>query len=110
MIVRALAGFLLAGALAFAARAARSLSRGGAIAAIVVGTTAAIAGWGWAVVLIAFFIASSALSRFRRAAREARIGRIVEKGDERDAIQVFANGGVFALSAAISTATGSAVW
>jgi uncharacterized protein (TIGR00297 family) len=110
MIVRALAGFLLAGALAIGARATRSLSRGGAIAALVVGTTAAIAGWSWAITLIVFFVASSALSRFRRAAREARIGRIVEKGDERDAFQVFANGGVFALAAAIATATGGDLW
>jgi uncharacterized membrane protein len=91
---RALAGLLLAGALAFGARAVRALSRGGAIAALAVGTAATIAGWGWATILIAFFLSSTALSRFKRAKREARIGRIVEKGDERDAYQVLANGGV----------------
>jgi uncharacterized protein (TIGR00297 family) len=110
MIGRALAGLLLAGALAFGARAARSLSTSGAIAALIVGTAATIAGWSWAIVLITFFIASSVLSRYRRAAREARIGQIVEKGDERDAIQVFANGGLFAAAALIGTATGDARW
>src|SRR5688572_2898853 len=104
---RALAGFLLAGALALAARAARSLSSGGAWAALIVGTAATIAGWRWAVVLIAFFVTSSALSRFKRSTRDARIGGIVEKGDERDAYQVLANGGVFAALAVAATATGS---
>src|SRR5512147_1075525 len=110
MIGRALAGLLLAGALAFGARAARSLSTSGAIAALAVGTAATIAGWSWAIVLITFFISSSVLSRYRRAAREARIGQIVEKGDERDAIQVFANGGLFAATALVGTATGDARW
>ena len=110
MMDRALVGILLAGALAFSARAVRALSRGGAIAALIVGTAAVIAGWTWAILLIVFFIVSSALSRFKHAAREARIGRIVEKGDERDAIQVFANGGVFALAAVAATVTGDAVW
>jgi uncharacterized protein (TIGR00297 family) len=110
VIDRALAGFLLAGALAFGARAVRALSPGGAVAALVVGTAAVIAGWAWAAVLIVFFVTSSALSRFKHAAREARIGRIVEKGDERDAVQVLANGGVFAASALLATATEGSVW
>jgi uncharacterized protein (TIGR00297 family) len=110
MIGRALAGLLLAGALAFGARAAHSLTRSGAIAALVVGTLATIAGWGWAIVLIAFFVTSSGLSRYRHAAREARIGQIVEKGDERDAFQVFANGGVFAAAALVGVATGHPSW
>ena len=99
MITRALAGVLLAGAIALAARKTRSLSTTGAFAALVVGTAATIAGWGFAIVVITFFIVSSALSRIRRAAREARIAGIVEKGDERDALQVLANGGVFAVAA-----------
>lgn len=107
---RALAGLLLAGALAFGARAARALSRGGAIAALAVGTAATIAGWAWAIVLITFFLTSTALSRFKRAAREARIGGIVEKGDERDTFQVLANGGVFATAALVAAATGRPAW
>jgi len=107
---RALAGFLLAGALAFSARAVRALSQGGAVAALAVGTAAAIAGWSWAIILITFFLTSTGLSRFRRAKREARIGRIVEKGDERDAFQVLANGGVFAAAALMGAATGQGLW
>lgn len=108
MIERALAGSLLAGALAVAARFARSLTVGGALAAVVVGTAATMAGWGWAAVLITFFVTSSVLSRFRRGVRDARISGIVEKGDERDAWQVLANGGVFALSALLALVNGSA--
>jgi uncharacterized protein (TIGR00297 family) len=110
MIGRALAGFLLAGALAFGARFARSLSLSGAIAALAIGTVTATAGWSWAIVLITFFLTSSALSRFKRGARDARIGDVVEKGDERDAFQVFANGGVFAGCCIVAAATESSVW
>jgi len=109
VIGRALAGLLLAGALALGARATRSLSKSGAIAALAVGTASTIAGWSWAVVLIAFFLTSSALSKFRRAAREARIAGIVEKSDERDATQVLANGGIFAAAALASVASGHPV-
>ncbi len=107
---RALAGLLLAGALAFGARTLRALSFGGAVAALVVGTAAVIAGWGWAILLIVFFIASTALSRFKRSVRDERIGSIVEKGDERDAFQVLANGGVFAAAALAAAATGTVAW
>lgn len=110
MIDRALAGLVLAGVLALAARATRSLSRSGALVAVGVGTGAAAAGWSWAALLIVFFLASSALSRFRHAARDARVGAIVEKGDERDAWQVLANGGVFAACALAAAATGETLW
>jgi uncharacterized protein (TIGR00297 family) len=110
MMQRALAGFVLAGALAIGARSARALSSGGAVAAVMVGTAAAIAGWSWAAVLILFFVTSSALSRFRRAAREARISDIVEKGDERDAVQVLANGGVYSACALLAWMAGTGAW
>jgi len=102
VIPRALAGLLLASGIAIAGRLARSLSTGGAIAAILVGTAATTAGWDWAAVLILFFVTSSALSRFRPNARAGTISRIVEKGDERDAWQVLANGGVFAAAALLA--------
>jgi uncharacterized protein (TIGR00297 family) len=107
---RALSGFFLAGAIAFVARTVRVLSLGGAVAALLVGTGAAIAGWTWAIVLIVFFVTSSALSHFKHATREARIGGIVEKGNERDAFQVLANGGVFTGAALLATATGETAW
>ena len=94
----------------FVARTVRALSLGGAVAALLVGTGAAIAGWAWATVLIVFFVTSSALSHFKHGTREARIGKIVEKGNERDAFQVLANGGVFAGGALLATATSKPAW
>lgn len=110
MIARTLAGVLVALALAIAGRRARTLSRSGAVAAVGVGTAAAAAGWRWAVVLVAFFVASTALSRYRHAAKHARAGDMIEKGDARDAAQVLANGAVFASAALASTVLADPTW
>jgi len=110
VIERGLAGLVLAGAIAAGARRHRSLSRGGAAAALIVGTAAVLAGWGWGVLLVTFFLTATALSRYRHTVREARIASIVEKGDERDATQVFANGGVFAAAAVAASITGDPNW
>src|SRR5687767_12031464 len=107
---RALAGLLLASALAIAAWRARALTPGGALAAVVVGAACVIAGWNWALLLLVFFISSSALSRYRHALRDERIASIVEKGDQRDAYQVLANGGVFAAAAVIASVAGDPNW
>ena len=76
---------------------------------MVVGTAAVAGGWRWGGLLILFFVSSSALSRWRRAAKAARTAGVVEKGDRRDAAQVLANGGVFAALVAVGSAMGSAV-
>jgi len=69
------------------------------VAAVVVGAAAVSAGWAWGVLLIAYFVLSIALSRLRSEEKKARTSGVVEKGGARDAIQVAANGGVFALVA-----------
>lgn len=102
MIARALAGLVIAAAIALLARRHGSLSRSGALAALVTGTVCAAAGWGWAVLLVAFFVVSSTLSRFGEREKAARTGSVVAKGGERDALQVAANGGLFALAAVLS--------
>jgi uncharacterized protein (TIGR00297 family) len=102
LLVRLIAGLAIALSIAYASRRARSLSSGGAIAAIVVGATSIAAGWSWGGLLIAFFVASTALSHYRAPVKTARTASIVAKGSERDAKQVLANGGVFALAAALS--------
>ncbi|HEY4129013.1 MAG TPA: DUF92 domain-containing protein [Gemmatimonadaceae bacterium] len=99
MLIRILVGFLIALAIAIVARRVRSLSTSGAIAAIVVGTIAIAAGWNWGALLIVYFISASALSRMGRDEKEQFTSTIVAKGDERDAAQVFANGGAFAIAA-----------
>jgi uncharacterized protein (TIGR00297 family) len=97
---RALAGVIVAACVALAAKRAGSLSSSGAFAATVVGALAVAAGWDWGALLLLYFISSSVLSRIGRAAKEQRTSAIVAKHGGRDAIQVLANGGVFAGAAA----------
>jgi len=99
LLTRTLVGLVLAAALALAAHRTRALSASGAWGALVVGTLAMAAGAAWTAVLLAFFVSSSLLSRWRRNAKERATGAVVEKGGTRDAWQVAANGGVFAAAA-----------
>lgn len=92
-------GVALAAAIALAAWRSGSLSRGGALAATVVGALCVSAGWRWGTLLIAFFVTSSALSRIGERTKASRTAAIVEKGGARDATQVLANGGLYALAA-----------
>jgi uncharacterized protein (TIGR00297 family) len=108
--MRALPGALLAAAIAVLAHRAGSLTTSGAVAALIVGTVCAAAGWGWAVLLIAFFVASSLLSRLGEAEKTARTASVVEKGAARDAVQVVANGGAYALAAVGALVTGWSGW
>ncbi|HEX6537059.1 MAG TPA: DUF92 domain-containing protein [Gemmatimonadaceae bacterium] len=110
MIDRAIAGLLVAALIAAAAWRARALSTSGAAAATVVGAITVAAGWAWGVLLIAFFVASTALSHWRAGIKAARTGAIVAKGGARDAWQVLANGGVFAAAALLSLAAPSSAW
>ena len=89
-----LLGILLAAAASAAAYKARALTRGGATAAWGIGAVVfGVGGWPAASALLAFFVSSTALSRWRRG-RKAALG--YEKGGRRDAGQVLANGGVAA--------------
>ena len=106
---RVLEGALLATAIALAAWRARSLSASGAVAACCVGTAAIAGGWAFGTMLIAYFVISSVLSRVGRAGKEARSGGVIEKGGARDAVQVAANGGIFAACALLSL-SGGASW
>ncbi len=110
MIARIIAGLLLAAAIAIVARAARSLTTSGAIAATVVGTAAVAAGWSWGALLIAYFVSSSALSRVGRDAKLAHTQSVIEKTGARDAVQVLANGGVFALAALVGIVHHDTIW
>lgn len=104
MIGRTLAGLLVAGTVALAARRVNALSAGGATAAVIVGVVSVTAGWGWGALLIAYFAASIGLSKLRGAEKAQRTGDVVAKGGARDAFQVVANGGLFALLALASAA------
>ena len=96
MMTHAVLGLFVAASVAFAARAARSLTTSGATAATIIGTLAVMAGWNWAALLVLYFVSSTILSRLGRARKAERTSAIVAKGGQRDATQVLANGGVFA--------------
>ncbi|MBI3167686.1 MAG: DUF92 domain-containing protein [Chloroflexi bacterium] len=105
-----LLGFLLALLIAFLAYKARSLNKSGAVAAAITGTIIfGVGGWQWAVLLLTFFITSSALSRaFKK--RKAKLEEKFSKGHERDAGQVFGNGGIATLFAALHYFYPTEVW
>jgi uncharacterized protein (TIGR00297 family) len=107
---RLLLGLAAAAAVAAAAFRARTLTAAGAAAATVVGGASVAAGWDWGAVLIAFFVASVALSRMGHARKQLLGGGLVAKGGPRDAAQVLANGGAFALCALACALQRSPVW
>jgi len=87
-------GFILATIIAYLAYRANSLNKSGAFAAVVVGTIVfGLGGLQWAVLLLIFFITSSALSRLFKK-RKQGLDEKFSKGHERDAGQVFGNGGL----------------
>jgi uncharacterized protein (TIGR00297 family) len=95
---------------ALAARRARTLGTSGAIAAALVGTISLAAGWSWGALLLAMFVSASALSRLGERQKAERVGPVVEKGGERDASQVLANGLVYAVAALGFVLAPSPVW
>ncbi|MCX6064549.1 MAG: DUF92 domain-containing protein [Chloroflexi bacterium] len=103
-------GFICATLIAFAAYRAHSLSRSGAYAAIVVGTVIfGIGGWQWAILLLTFFISSTVLTRaFKK--RKIGLNEKFSKGGQRDAGQVFGNGGLATLFAGLHYFFPSAPW
>jgi len=107
---RVLFGLLFASGLAMAAHRARALTSDGAIAAAMVGAATVIGGWDWVIFLLFFFVTSSALSRWNADVKHALVSSTVEKGDRRDAIQVAANGAVFAIAALGSVLAPASGW
>jgi len=93
-------GFLVSLYIAYGAFQRQALTAGGALWAVAVGTTLFGLGGGVpGLALVAFFLSSTALSRHRQAEKERLTGDVVEKGGQRDAYQVLANGGPAALFA-----------
>ena len=105
-----LLGFILAIIVAYAAYRLHSLSQSGAYAAAFVGTTIfGLGGLSWAVLLLAFFITSTALTRaFKK--RKQGLNEKFSKGSQRDAGQVFGNGGAATLFAALHFFFPNALW
>jgi uncharacterized protein (TIGR00297 family) len=104
---RALAGIVLALAVAGTAWRAGALSRTGFAAATVCGALCVAAGWNWAILLIVYFVAGAALSRAGQVRKRDLTEGIVSKGGPRDAVQVLANGGAYSAAALAAAMLGS---
>lgn len=103
-------GLALGALITFLAWRSGSLTQSGAAAAAITGGLIfGLGGLPWAVLLLAFFISSSVLSRaFVR--RKASISEKFAKGHRRDWGQVLANGGLGAVLVVIHTAFPEAGW
>lgn len=99
LLGRLLPGLAAAGTVAAIAHRAGALTGRGAWAATAVGTACVAAGWDWGALLVAFFVASSTLSRVGHARKASVAAGVVAKAGPRDATQVLANGGAFAACA-----------
>lgn len=92
-------GFVLSILIAGVGYRGHALARSGALGAILVGTIIfGLGGWVWGSLLVAFFVSSSLLSRYRRADKQDLADKFA-KGSRRDLGQVLANGGWGALLA-----------
>ena len=105
-----LLGFCFAAIIAYGAYRANSLSRSGAWGALLEGTIIfGLGGWRWAILLLAFFISSSALTR-TFAKRKASLNEKFDKGGQRDIGQVLANGGIASIFAGLHFFFPQAAW
>jgi uncharacterized protein (TIGR00297 family) len=88
---------VLAGLIGFAAHRRGSLSKSGVAGAVIVGTLIfGLGGWAPGVLLVVFFVSSSALSHYKESLKES-LAEKFSKGHQRDLAQTFANGGAGAL-------------
>jgi uncharacterized protein (TIGR00297 family) len=87
-----------------------ALSRSGVLGALLTGTlTLGLGGWAWGLALVAFFVSSSLLTRWRRGRKALLEGAFVT-GGRRDLGQTLANGGLGALLAILSFLRPHPVW
>ena len=94
MVLQLLLGFNLAIIISVLAYALSALSLYGAVAASILGFVVfGLGGLDWAILLLAFFISSSVLSKVAKKRKE-QLEEKFSKGSRRDAAQVLANGGV----------------
>jgi uncharacterized protein (TIGR00297 family) len=97
MLRRAVIGVGVAGAVAWTGFRRQALTPSGAWAGWFSGAAVTAGGWNQAIVLLAFFLSSSALSRLPMR-RQTAVLEFWEKGSRRDAVQVAANGGIATLA------------
>lgn len=97
-----LGGFVLSLVIGVIGYKRGALNGSGVVGAALIGTLIfGLGGWEWGILLIAFFVSSSALS-FYRAREKQGLAEKFAKGHRRDLGQALANGGVAALLAVLS--------
>ncbi len=105
LLPRLLAGLVLSALIGYLGYRRQSLAASGWLGAVVMGTLVfGLGGLAWGVLLVVFFVSSSALSHYRAGAKAA-VAEKFSKGSRRDLGQVLANGGAGALAA-----VGHAIW
>ena len=101
LVSRTLVGGALVGLAAARTHRRRQLTLGGAYAAFALGTAAVVGGIGWAGALAAFFYSATLVGGWRERDKRQRSYSVLPDGRTRDAWQVLANGGLFAVAAVI---------
>ena len=105
-----LLGFALAALIGLAAYRRGSLSKSGVVGAILLGTIVfGLGGWAWGVLLVVFFVSSSALSHYKESLKASAAEKF-SKGHQRDLAQTLANGGAGALIVIANAVWPHPVW
>lgn len=105
-----LIGLIVAILVSFLAWKTQNLDTSGAVAAAILGTIVfGLGGLPWAVLLLGFFITSSALSKLL-GRRKAALNAAFSKGSRRDWAQVLANGGLSGVFVLINLLYPQALW
>ena len=103
-------GALVSLAIAGAGYWRQALSASGVLGAFVTGSLIfGLGGWEWGLLLIVFFLSSSALS-FYRAREKAQVAEKFSKGHRRDLVQALANAGVATVLAILSRFWSNRLW
>jgi uncharacterized protein (TIGR00297 family) len=110
MAERALLAAIIAILITALARRAGTLNESGQWAAIGCGIAAAIGGWGWAILLVIYFAAATAVSALGAREKAERCARAVPQVPYRNATQVLANGAAFSILAAQAGPAAGSVW
>jgi len=103
-------GFILSAVVSLLAFYAKALSKSGTIAAFISGGIVfGLGGWQWALLLLAFFLSSSLLSKLLSPSK-TKASEKFSKGSRRDWEQVLANGGVGVLLVILAYLNPEQLW
>lgn len=110
MAERALIGAIAVALITALARRFNVLDESGQWGACACGVVASIAGWPWALILFAYFVAAIAVGELGKATRAARTIATNPQVPARTAAQVLANGALFSVLAVKAGSDPASVW